>query len=171
MSEELQNMEDYGEGVAYPDSPENIPYTREDLIRDLQLRSTQLKSELKKFVENTRLRKKCKEAWFLTINEAFDPNTILANNADLETPIINKEISKIKLKIPCSKIDTLQPHYTTLETAFDEHYTKWLTRTYGPKRERLLQEFASSVRQRVEHGRMDELEQLPAKKKGFSWFG
>ena len=171
MSEEPQSAEDYGEGIAYPEHPEQIPYTREDLIRDLQLRSTSLKPAFKKYIEAACLRKACKDAWVLFVDGTFDPNTILANNPDLERPIIDNRIAEIQLKIACDKIDIRQPCYVILGIIASNHFSALLTRTSGEKRERLLQEFLSSVRQRVEQGGLEQPEQLPSKKKGFFSFG
>ena len=174
MSEEITQEQQIEEGGEYPQAEgysemENIPFRREDNIFRVRLSSTDFRTELEERIDDGHFTARAKRTMKNTVKGFYDRVVFYSNQTDLESAIIDFQISLILMRLSCTRRDIRQPEFPHILAMMENIYKMILTRTYGPNRERQMQKYFPMVEQKTISG-MEQPEE-PPKKKGFFSFG
>lgn len=140
VSDDEENGGDFGDipyaggGGATPD------FTAETLVNLTDLRTPKNTEELCNYIDKTTLFAATKRSLKAVVRTHFSQDTILANVRDIPSAMNDFNID-ISVTIPNSTIyDTTNPDYILVKNLMRSSYELILTRSFGPKRERIIQD-------------------------------
>jgi hypothetical protein len=130
--------------------PDDSPFEREDLINDLQLRTSEYRAKALEMLKQTNLSYILKQELARWIHAFLSTDQILADNSESKNGILGKIRPKDKathkarfslkrrMYFYASHYDNTQPAFHTLIDDFMSIYEALISRTSGTQRERLL---------------------------------
>lgn len=183
--EEEEDEEDYGEEVAATDAlntyPESrVPFSREDLVNAESLRTSDFLGKAINIIENSPFTMEYKQALARWGQRSFNKDIILSDTSarkigrftersPYETVLLSAKLDLVKTRLSRSRSDTREPAAHTIEDDLIFVFIALLSRTYGVKRERLINSLIKMESESIQRtGAIEQPDTTQNKNKG--WF-
>lgn len=183
--EEVEDEEDYGEEVAATDAlntyPESrVPFSREDLVNAESLRTSDFLGKAIDIIENSPFTMEYKQALARWGQRSFNKDIILSDTSarkigrftersPYETVLLSAKLDLVKTRLSRSRSDTREPAAHTIEDDLIFVFIALLSRTYGVKRERLINSLIKMESESIQRtGAIEQPDTTQNKNKG--WF-
>ena len=183
--EEVEDEEDYGEEVAATDAlntyPESrVPFSREDLVNAESLRTSDFLGKAINIIENSPFTMEYKQALARWGQRSFNKDIILSDTSarkigrftersPYETVLLSAKLDLVKTRLSRSRSDTREPAAHTIEDDLIFVFIALLSRTYGVKRERLINSLIKMESESIQRtGAIEQPDTTQNKNKG--WF-
>ena len=142
--EDPQEFDDYGpelgSSIAASRFSQDREYDAETLAHLNQMKHPLNQENLIDIINNTTLLKKCKRAHINIVSAYFSQDTLLANIENIPAALNDIKISLSECIPHATKYDTHNPDWLQIRSLIKNTYEITLTRTRGPKRERIMQD-------------------------------
>ena len=142
--EDPQDFDDYGPelgtSIAASRFSQEREYDAETLAHLNQMKHPINQQNLVEIIENTTLLARCKRAHINIVNTYFNQDTLLANIENIPQALNDLRISLSEVIPHATKYDTHNPDWLQVRSLIQNTYEIILTRTRGPKRERIMQD-------------------------------
>lgn len=169
---EAEEVDDYGAELGSSIAASRFSQDREydaETLAHLNLMKRPVNQEnLIEIIENTTLLQRCKRAHINVVTAYFNQDSLLANIENIPQALNDLRISLSECIPHATKYDTHNPDWLQVRSLIQNTYQILLTRTRGPKRERIMQD---TSRVEVMTGKYGTAKQTSAERRGMPVFG